>query len=153
MRILTAFLLALTLLASGLAATAPAMASGAAKESKDGKDKDGKEDKDKGTFLKLEPMAAPLPMAEGKKTRRQMMLTLQLEVAPSNAEKVNGLMPRIRDAFIREMFARPVGTPDGWDPGDLETVKTRLVQQATKVAGDGVIRDVLVVQAVRIGGF
>ena len=152
MRIVTALLLSLLMLAPGLAFNAPAFASGAAKDSKDAKGKDDKEPA-KGTFLKLDPMAAPLPMAEGKKTRRQMILTLQLEVSPSDAEKVNGLMPRIRDAFIREMFARPVGTPDGWDPGDLETVKGRLVQQATRVAGDGVVRDVLIVQAVRIGGF
>jgi hypothetical protein len=133
---------------------APAWGAGSAPAKDSSKDSAGKDaspvNSPKGTFLKLDPMAAPLP--PGDKGRKQMMLSLQLEVAQANIEKVNILIPRIRDAFIRDLFARPVGTPLGWDPGDMETVRARLVSQANKVAGEGVIFDVLIVQAVRIGG-
>jgi len=105
----------------------------------------------KGAYLKLDPLSAPLPV--GPKGRRQMMLMLQLEIAaPSNLPKVEALMPRIRDSFIRDLLAHPTGSADGWEAADLETVRGRLLAQAARVAGPGVVSEVLIVQAVRIGG-
>jgi hypothetical protein len=81
-----------------------------------------------------------------------MMMMVQLEVAPENSPKVEAIMPRIQDAFIRDLHATPIGNPQGWYPGDIETVRRRLMAQANRVAGQGVVFDILIVQAVRVGG-
>lgn len=105
----------------------------------------------KGAYLKLEPMSAPLPV--GPKGRRQMMVMFQLEVAAhDNLPKVEALIPRIRDAFILELVAHPVGTANGWEQDDIELVKQRLLAHAERITGPGVLSAVLMTQAVRIGG-
>ncbi len=105
----------------------------------------------KGAYLKLDPMSAPLPA--GPKGRRQMMVLFQLDVAAhANLPKVEALIPRIRDAFIRDLIARPVGTAEGWEQDDIELVKRRLLAQGERITGPGVLSEVLVVHAVRVGG-
>ncbi len=106
----------------------------------------------KGVYVKLEPMSAPLPPG-AKGGRRQMMVLFELEVAAKdNLPKVQALVPRIRDTFIVELVANPIGTANGWEQDDIEAVKRRLLAQAERITGPGVLSEVLVVQAVRIGG-
>ena len=133
----------------------PAWASGApAKPAEHGapaKAEGGKKDGND-RFVKMEPISAPLPSGP-KSERRQMFVVINLEVKDAEARaKVDQGMPRLRDAFLREFFGRPIGGPNGWEATDMDLAKQRLQAQSDRVLGSGAVADVLIVQAMRIGG-
>jgi len=140
MRAMVAAILAMGLLAG------PAWGAGAPAKA-DAKKEDGNE-----RFVKMEPISAPLPSGP-KGDRRQMFIVLNLEVKDAAARaKVDLGMPRLRDAFLREFFGRPIGTANGWELADMDLVKQRLQAQSDRILGAGIVADVLIVQAMRIGG-
>ena len=149
MRATVAAILSIVLLAG------PAWASGApAKPAEHGapaKAEGGKKDGND-RFVKMEPISAPLPSGP-KGDRRQMFVVINLEVKDAEARaKVDEGMPRLRDAFLREFFGRPIGGPNGWEASDMDLAKQRLQVQSDKVLGHGTVAIVLIVQAMRIGG-
>jgi len=80
------------------------------------------------------------------------MLTLSLEIGDqANKANVTRIMPRLRDAMLMELYARPVVRDDESGRIDLEAVKERMFGIARDVVGGGVVRDLLVVSAVRTG--
>jgi flagellar basal body-associated protein FliL len=101
-------------------------------------------------YVQLDPLAAPV--IGGGKVRYNVMLTLSLEVGDqSHKASVTRLMPRLRDAMLMELYARPVVRDDQSGRIDLEAVKERMFGVAREVVGGGVVRDLLVVSAVRAG--
>lgn len=113
---------------------------------------DAKAEQAKERFLKMEPFNAPLP-PNGKGQRRQIFLMLELQIPdPDKVSLVAQSMPRLRDAFIRELYGRPVGTPEGLGPTEMDELKRRLLAQGRRVLGPDLLDNVLIVNAMRIGG-
>ena len=79
------------------------------------------------------------------------MIELQIP-DPDKVSVVAQSMPKLRDAFIRELYSRPVGTPEGLGPSEMDELKRRLLAQGRKVLGKELLDDVLIVNAMRIGG-
>ena len=103
-------------------------------------------------FLKMDPFNAPLPPND-KGQRRQIFLMIELQIPdPDKVSVVAQRMPKLRDAFIRELYSRPVGTPEGLGPSEMDELKRRLLAQGRKVLGKELLDDVLIVNAMRIGG-
>lgn len=101
-------------------------------------------------YVQLDPLAAPV--IGGGKVRYNVMLTLSLEVGDqANKANVTRIMPRLRDAMLMELYARPVVRDDESGRIDLNSVKERMFGVARNVVGGGVVRDLLVVSAVRTG--
>ncbi len=99
-------------------------------------------------YIQLDPLAAPV--IGGGKIRYNVMLTLSVEVAEqSHKADVTRLMPRLRDAMLMELYARPVTRNDESGRIDLESVKERMFTVAREVVGEKIVRDLLVVSAVR----
>lgn len=127
---------------------APAEAS-AKKESK-GEADDQSRKLPETAYVQLDPLAAPV--IGGGKVRYNVMLTLSLEIGDqANKANVTRIMPRLRDAMLMELYARPVVRDDESGRIDLEAVKERMFGIARDVVGGGVVRDLLVVSAVRTG--
>lgn len=101
-------------------------------------------------YVQLDPMAAPV--IGGGKVRYNVMLTLSVEIADqSQKADVARLMPRLRDAMLMELYARPVTRDDESGRIDLESVKERMFTVAQDVVGQKIVRDLLVVSAIRVG--
>ena len=101
-------------------------------------------------YVQLDPLAAPV--IGGGKVRYNVMLTLSVEVAdPSHKADLARLMPRLRDALLMELYARPVTRNDESGRIDLESVKERMFTVAQDVVGQRIVRDLLVVSAIRVG--
>ena len=101
-------------------------------------------------YLNMDSMTVPVltPTRAG----RQMMLAVALEVVTRDrAPEVQNLMPRLRDAFIRDLFSNPIGSDGGWDSRDLEMIKARLQEQSTRVLGKDITVNVLIVNTMRVG--
>ena len=99
-------------------------------------------------YVQLDPLAAPV--IGGGKIRYNVMLTLSVEVAEqSHKADVTRLMPRLRDALLMELYTRPVTRNDESGRIDLESVKERMFTVAREVVGEKIVRDLLVVSAIR----
>ncbi len=102
-------------------------------------------------FIKLDPLQIAVT-PDGRRFY-QVLLAVSLEVPQAeNQAVVEKLMPRLRDAYIRELYGRPVNRDGRWGPQELELVKRRLLAQSDRVLGPGVVSNVLVQQALRFGG-
>lgn len=102
-------------------------------------------------YIQLDPLAAPV--IGGGRVRYNVMLTLSLEIGGGPEDKANvaRLVPRLRDAMLRDLYARPVVRDEESGRIDLESVKDRMFTVARNVVGERVVRDLLVVSAVRVG--
>lgn len=131
-----------------LNAVAPAEAS--AKKQAKAEDGDAGRTLPETTYVELDPLAAPV--IGGGRIRYNVMLTLSLEIGDA-AEKANvaRLMPRLRDAMLMDLYARPVVRDDESGRIDLQSVKERMIGIAREVVGEKLVRDLLVVSAVRVG--
>lgn len=101
-------------------------------------------------FLQLEPLTAPV--MEGNRLRQQIILTLSVEFASTDArDDLLRKLPRLRDAMLRDLFAESILRADGTGAIDLDELKARMLQVARGVVGGEQVRNILVVKAVRIG--
>lgn len=100
------------------------------------------------SYVVLEGMSVPLRTAE--KPWSTLWLNLALEIP--KAEDVAGIqnvMPRVRDAFVRDLQAHPIGQNGIWNETDLDTMTERLGKQADKVLGPGRVTRVLIRNALK----
>ncbi len=94
-------------------------------------------------YVEMDPLTAPF-IRDGK-FAQYVVLVVNLEVAnEKNAEIVQNEMPRLRDAFVRELHALAAMRPADQRLINVARVKARLLAGANRVAGPGVIRDVLI---------
>lgn len=100
-------------------------------------------------YVEMQPLSAPV--MRNKRVRYYIHMKVSLQVAGEEAKlKVYQHMPRLRDAFVRELHARSVTRGRDDQSVDFGTVKARLLAQSESVLGAGVVTDVLVTGA--IGG-
>ncbi|MEQ8344589.1 MAG: hypothetical protein RIB84_28600 [Sneathiellaceae bacterium] len=102
-------------------------------------------------LVQLDPIYAPMSPPD-RGGRPQAALTMQLVVGPEgSAQQIRALMPRLRDALIRDFFAYPI-TQTGDFPDDmLPAVTKRVMNIATRVYGTDVVSGVLFAQILKIG--
>lgn len=101
------------------------------------------------TFFKLEPLN--VPFSDANKPRR-LMLVVSLELRDADAKaRVEHLLPRLRDAFLQDLYSRPLEAKAGGQT-DFDQIKWRLMARSEAVLGANVVTGILVQQAVRAGG-
>lgn len=94
-------------------------------------------------FVKLDPLVVPIVDSEG--VSQVISMVIQFEVKDEeSAKKVESLRPRIKDAFITDMYGL-MNSKAAMDNGVLRVgyVKKRLTDISQRVMGDGVIDSVL----------
>lgn len=93
------------------------------------------------TFIALDPITVTFPPGS---SRQLLRVTTQLDVAPYNAEQVEKITPRIVD--ILNSYLRAVQVGDVETPTGLIRLRTQMLHRAQVVAGEGVIRDLLITE-------
>ena len=100
---------------------------------------------------KLEPPrfvdVAPLviPVFSGSDLAAQIQINVKLEIVGSdNERKINRLLPKLNDAFLRDLYAFIPRLLRESDRLNVFVLKKRMQLIADKVAGPGVIESVLI---------
>ncbi len=100
-------------------------------------------------YVEMKPLSAPV-FADND-IAFNVLLTFSLELSDTSyRDEVAKMMPRLRDAMVRDLYARGVSRRGGSGRFDLEGVKKRMLKIASRTVEEGMIRDVLVVSAIRI---
>ena len=141
MRALLAVLVSLALLSVGPLASSglagPAFA--AEPKDKDAKGKDG--DKNEGQFVNISPVALPV-IVDGRLINF-VFVTVRLNLAPfANAAAMRDKEPYFRDALMRTAYRQPFVVPTNYATIDVPALKSRMIGEAAKVAGPGVVTSV-----------
>ncbi len=99
-------------------------------------------------YVEMEPVTAPV--WRRNRISHYFFIALSLEVTDSeNVKMVRKMLPRLRDAFVRELHSRSVLLKGGAETLDMMGIKARLREQAAKVLGPGMISEVLITKAVK----
>ena len=94
-------------------------------------------------FMDMAPLV--ISVFHGDKVATTIHIQLKLEVLGSdNEEKISRMMPRLNDAFLRDLHAFVPRLLRKHDRVDVVIIKQRLQMIANKVAGKGSIDSVLV---------
>ena len=100
------------------------------------------------SYVEMESLAAPV-MRKGRLSH-YIHIVVTLEVADRDKiEGVEGRIPALRDAFLRELYRAPVAGQGEYSNFDLKAAKSRLLEVAREVVGEGLVSDVLVMQTIR----
>lgn len=102
-----------------------------------------KDDKAHVEFVELDPLI--LPIIDDSGVVQTVSLVIAIEVsAPENAGKVNALAPRLKDAYIQEMYG-VLNKHAALKGGIIQVniLKERLNEISAKVLGEDVVDDVL----------
>ena len=146
MKKLTIAVAVLLVLAGGAAGTMKYLGLGPFAEAPDGESPPAAEEAvetETPHFVGVEPLVVPVFTEDGVASTVAIEVKLEVSDAAKAAE-LRTLMPRMKDAFLRDLNAAMprLRTPDG--RVDLEAVKMRLLVIAERVAGEGAVSAVLI---------
>lgn len=89
-----------------------------------------------------------LPLFEGDDVVEQMTLVIALELTSDDKrEEVSHIVPKIRDALYRELYAMVTFRRKGAPEPDVDMFKTRLYRAIRATAGEKLVKTLLVQQA------
>lgn len=94
-------------------------------------------------FVALDPLVISLPRSGG---RDHLRFSAQLEVAPEHAAEVEAVKPRIVD--VLNGYLRAVEIAELEDPAALARLRGQMLRRVQVVAGDGRIKDLLIMEFV-----
>jgi len=120
--------------------------SGAAAEHAEGSKKksDGHGGVAQSTFVQLSPLILPIIGKNGMTQTVSMVIVIET-ADPANQAQIEHLAPRLKDAFIQDMYGvlsqEDVAMKDGVI--QVNTIKTRLHKISQKVLGEEVAKEVL----------
>jgi flagellar basal body-associated protein FliL len=102
-----------------------------------------KQKKDTTVFIDMDPLA--IPIFQGNKVAATIQILVKLETnSEDNAEIIKDRMPVIIDAFVRDLHSFMPRLLKAKERVDVLIIKQRLQMIADKVAGKGLIQNVLV---------
>lgn len=94
-------------------------------------------------FIDMEPLV--IPVLQGDRVATTIQIQIKLEaVGSENENKINKIMPRLSDAFIRELYSFIPRLLRKEKRLDIAILKKRLQMTADKVTGPGVVKSVLI---------
>lgn len=142
-----AFLTGLTCftLASAMAAS-PVLAAEAKKGDKD--------KKPEVAYVNISPVA--IPVLEGGQIINYVFVSVRLNLKPTaNVSALRDKEPFFRDALVRSAWRQPFNDPTSYAKIDVGALKTRMMGEATRIAGPGAVASVEIIgdpQAKRVTG-
>jgi flagellar protein FliL len=99
-------------------------------------------------FVTVDNLSAPMPTAGARND--WVFFEVSLEVRTDDEKKsLVVMLPRLRDAFLREIYAKSVLKNDGSDQLDLDGVRNRFRKAANQVIGGEIVQDVLITKSMR----
>ncbi len=101
------------------------------------------------SYVEMKPISAPV--FENRRIAFNVMLTFSLELTDStHRAEVARMMPRLRDAMVRDLYAKGVSRNDGSGRFDFIGIKRRMLRITASTVQDDMVNDVLVISAIRI---
>lgn len=98
---------------------------------------------DKPNFIDMDPIV--IPLFQDDQLAGNIQLAIKLEIRnKNNYSKIYRLMPKLADAFLSDLYVYIPRYLIRAEQIDITTIKSRLLKLSDKVAGPGVIADVLV---------
>lgn len=102
-------------------------------------------------YVNAEPLS--IPVMRGERIKNYFYVTVALQVASdAKRDEVRDQMPRLRDAYLRDLTSRPAMRQDVANAIDFDAVKQRLLAISEKMLGPGVVEDVLIVRTFQAPG-
>jgi hypothetical protein len=115
---------------------------------------DEKGKKPETAFVNIAPVALPV-IADGQLINF-VFVTLKLNLTPSaNMVALRDREPFFRDALVRTAYRQPFTVPTSYTTIDVPALKSRMMAEATRIAGPGAIASVELVgepQPKRVSG-
>ena len=106
-------------------------------------EKQEEEVEDTTLFVDMEPLA--IPIFQGNRVAATVQIQVKLETnGKSNVEKIKRIMPIITDAFVSDLHSFMPRLLKAEERIDVLIIKQRLQLISNKVAGKGLIKNVLV---------
>lgn len=94
-------------------------------------------------YVDMEPLV--IPLIQGDNVAATVQIELKLEtLGDANASKLKRILPRLADAFLRELHAFLPRLLREVERLDVGIVKQRLQMVSDRVAGPGLVSDVLI---------
>ncbi len=110
-------------------------------------DKPEEQVEDTTLFVDMEPLA--IPIFQGNRVAATVQIQVKLETnGKSNVEKIKQIMPVITDAFVSDLHSFMPRLLKAEERIDVLIIKQRLQLIGNKVAGKGLIKNVLVQSAI-----
>ncbi len=98
-------------------------------------------------FVDMEPLA--IPIFQGNRVAATVQIQVKLETnGKDNVKKIKRIMPVITDAFVRDLHSFMPRLLKAEERIDVLIIKQRLQLIGNKVAGKGLIKNVLVQSAI-----
>jgi len=102
-------------------------------------------------FVQLEPLQVPMTGPD-RPGQAQALIVMQLAVnARADTARIRSLMPRLRDALIRDFYAYPLSQTGEFPTTVLPSVTRRVMAAAEATYGENVVVGVLFGQVMKIG--
>lgn len=102
-------------------------------------------------LVPLDPVHAPLTGPD-RVGQTQLVVAMQLAVPEgTDTSRLKALMPRFRDALIRDLYAYPLSQTGQFPQGMLQSISQRVLTIAEKVYGPGQVTGVLFGQVMKMG--
>lgn len=106
-------------------------------------EKQEEEVEDTTLFVDMEPLA--IPIFQGNRVAATVQIQVKLETnGKDNVKKIKRIMPIITDAFVRDLHSFMPRLLKAEERIDVLIIKQRLQLISNKVAGKGLIKNVLV---------
>ncbi len=110
-------------------------------------EKPEEEVEDKTLFVDTEPLA--IPIFQGNRVAATVQIQVKLATnGKDNVERIKRIMPVITDAFVRDLHSFMPRLLKAEERIDVLIIKQRLQLISNKVAGKGLIKNVLVQSAI-----
>ncbi len=84
-------------------------------------------------FLAIEQISVPLPRKD--RPPRYYFVSMNLQTTEEGKARLNALMPKLRDAYLRELNANPASRPETPGELDIEILKQRILAITHQIAG------------------
>lgn len=101
------------------------------------------------SYVPVEPINVPVFRSDNRRYVYSVAISLQI-ADEKHREAVNNMMPRLRDAFLRNVNSHPLAGQAGTDAIDLDQLKRRLSEQVDRVFGPKIVEDVLFHRVIRL---
>jgi len=97
-------------------------------------------------YVVIDQISVPLPR-KGR-APRYFFVSMNLQTTEEGKVKLNALMPKLRDAYLRDLNANPASRPERPEELDVELLKQRILSITHEIAGKDSAIDALILRSV-----
>lgn len=97
-------------------------------------------------FLAIDQISVPLPRKD--RAPRYFFVSMNLQTTDEGKAKLQALMPKLRDAYLRDLNGSPASRPEHPEELDIEILKKRILAVTHQIAGPDSASEALITRSV-----